>query len=536
MDFEIKSRDAVKPPVMIIYGPSGCKTGDTLIHYRRGKRNSSRTHTLKDFVAKFNGEVSGKGAKDWRKKPTYVQSFDETSKTIVYNLVEGAYYTGVKEVIKVTTDNSGIVKITTDDSVLLEDGTFKTVSELVIGDKLLCKGSNLLTKNGNGGRKTKSEKRVVVEGMKYYEGGWDKYVTCNGITYHYKRNHRARLVVEADMNGVTYDMYLTALKTDPNHTYRNIIPSDMEVHHKDENVSNDDLNNLEVLTSAEHLNHHISQSINNFNRQSTIVSTIVALDNLGQLDVYDLTMAAPNHNIVCNDGIIVHNTGKTTIASQAEDNVFIPTEDGAGELRLNTLKDGVFKDYDEVIAALRYVYANADRIKTLVIDSIDHLEPIVWDYVCRSQNPAWDSIESPGYGRGYIECDKAWMRIISAILKLRDDKQVTVILLAHDVVRTVNDPMTGPYDAHELKLHKRAVALWKENVDMIGLIKNAVAVDSKTGKGKGGTAPTMFTRPNAAYTAKTRYKQMPSMIQIGIDDGWSEITKYIPYFNKQEND
>lgn len=228
--------------------------------------------------------------------------------------------------------------------------------------------------------------------------------------------------------------------------------------------------------------------------------------------------------------------GKTTLPSYADGVVYLPTEDGAGELELLTLKDGVFNSVEEFIAAVRYVYKNCEEMgmQTVIVDSLDHLEPLVWKHVCEENS--WDSIETPGYGRGYVECDKQWRRIIDALMRLRDDKNITVVCIAHDIVRIVNDPQNGPYDAHELKLHKRAVALWKEKSDLIGLLKNQVVVDQKTGKGKGGTTPTLFVRPNAAYTAKTRYTKMPGQMPIGINDGWTKLIQHIPYFNKNTQD
>lgn len=228
--------------------------------------------------------------------------------------------------------------------------------------------------------------------------------------------------------------------------------------------------------------------------------------------------------------------GKTTLPTGAEGLVVIQTEDGAGELALPTLKDGIFTSFEEVMAAIRYIYKNADEngYKTLMLDSLDHLEPLVWKHVCEQKN--WESIESPGFGRGYVEADKYWMELINALILLRDRKNVTIICIAHDIVRNVNDPMTGPYDAHELKMHKRATALWKEKSDLIGLLKNpVVSSEDKSGKskGKGGTTPTLYVRPNAAYTAKTRYLKMPSFIQIPIVGGWEKITQYIPFYMKK---
>jgi hypothetical protein len=218
--------------------------------------------------------------------------------------------------------------------------------------------------------------------------------------------------------------------------------------------------------------------------------------------------------------------GKTSLANQADKPVFIQTEDGAGELTLTTLKDGIFKSYDEVMSALRYLYTNPDSYNTIVFDTLDHFEPLVWQAVCKKNE--WDSIEQPGYGRGYIECDKLWSDFLGALIKIRDKHDKTVILLAHELVRQVKDPMTEAYDAHELKLHKRAVAFIKEKCDMIGLLKNRVITDAKTGKGRGGSTPTLFVRPSAAFTAKTRFVKMPPSINIELDTGWQEIAQYIP--------
>ena len=218
--------------------------------------------------------------------------------------------------------------------------------------------------------------------------------------------------------------------------------------------------------------------------------------------------------------------GKTSLAAQADKAVFLQTEDGAGELTLKTLKKGVFTSYDEMMAALRYLYTNSDGYETIVIDTLDHFEPLVWQAVCNKNN--WESIETPGYGRGYIECDKLWSDFINALIKIRDHKNKSIILLAHELVRTVNDPMTESYDAHELKLHKRAVAFIKEKCDMIGLLKNRVITDAKSGKGRGGTTPTLFVRPTAAFTAKTRFTSMPASMQIDQGTGWDEIRQYIP--------
>jgi phosphate starvation-inducible PhoH-like protein len=308
--------DALKKSNQVIaLGPSGCKTGDTLIAYNRGKRKGVRKITLEDFVKKFNGEP-GVRLPFKKQADTFVHSYNQETGEIFLNKVIGAWRTGYKEVLQITTEDCGFVKITKGDKVLLEDGTFKVAKEVVVGDRLLCKGDFKCPKTDRTKKKETKRNRVVVEGLKYYEGGWSKKTHCHKVnkTYIYKRNHKARLILEADLNNVSYEDYIFALKENPDHTYKMLLDADLEIHHKDGVVMNDFLDNLEALTKADHARlHYKDGGQENFGRVYKKISTVVSVEDLGVLEVFDLSMQAPHHNFVVNDGIITHNTGKTWI-------------------------------------------------------------------------------------------------------------------------------------------------------------------------------------------------------------------------------
>lgn len=227
--------------------------------------------------------------------------------------------------------------------------------------------------------------------------------------------------------------------------------------------------------------------------------------------------------------LIVHGKaglGKTTFASQAPNPIFIQTEDGGGELNLKTLKDGVFKSFDEVIAGLRYLYANPNLFETLVIDSLDHLEPLVMQKTLDELDIK--HLSDAPYGKAYQQMDDNWRKIINGCQKIVKDHNKMFIGIAHSVVRTVNDPTVEPYDSFEMKLGKRAGPIWVETADMIVFINNPVVVDDKTGRPKGGSSVAAYTRPSAAYEAKTRYHSMPGMIQLTRDESFNKVGQYIP--------
>ena len=51
----------------------------------------------------------------------------------------------------------------------------------------------------------------------------------------------------------------------------------------------------------------------------------------------------------------------------------------------------------EAIGAL---YTEDHAFRTVVVDSLDWLEPLVWEHTARTNG--WKNIEQPGYGKGYV--------------------------------------------------------------------------------------------------------------------------------------
>lgn len=156
--------------------------------------------------------------------------------------------------------------------------------------------------------------------------------------------------------------------------------------------------------------------------------------------------------------------GKTTFAACSEKPIFILTEDGLGDIE--TPHFPLAKSYADVMEALESLLKDEHDYKTLVVDSLDWFESLVWAQTCSRLNIK--SIEEAGYGRGYIECLTEWKYFLDYLNALRDEKGMTVILLAHGTIVKVEDPIHPSYDAHQLKLHKRAAAKIEEFSDILG--------------------------------------------------------------------
>lgn len=237
--------------------------------------------------------------------------------------------------------------------------------------------------------------------------------------------------------------------------------------------------------------------------------------------------------------------GKTTLASEFPAPVFIQVEDGTPYgLEIDTF--GHLKDYRSVWEALNALTTEEHDFQTVVIDSLDKLEPLVWQQVCEDQTPKWSSIEDPGYGKGYKAADLVWKEIIDFANILRS-KGIYVIFIAHSKVGRFDDPTSISYSQYDIRLHDRAVGLFEDEVDAILFLNQDVSVRRENPEAKkerdkgraiaeGGRVTWIYTTGPASITAKNRMKLlgMPDRIVYKLGYGYAELSKYFPNSNSAD--
>ena len=200
--------------------------------------------------------------------------------------------------------------------------------------------------------------------------------------------------------------------------------------------------------------------------------------------------------------------GKTTFAAAAPNPVFLQTEAGEGALELSAFP--LIKTYDELIEAITALIEHDHDYETLVLDSLDHLEPLIWKKVCQVEGKK--SIEEFGYGKGYVFALDYWREFLAAINSLRHHKNMSLILLAHTHIRGYNSPDTESYDRYEIKLHAKASGLIQESVDSVLFAKHKI-ITKKEDKGFNQTRVrgistgerVLCTTETPGYIAKNRY-------------------------------
>jgi len=233
----------------------------------------------------------------------------------------------------------------------------------------------------------------------------------------------------------------------------------------------------------------------------------------------------------------VHGLGKSTFGSLAPKPVFIQTEDG-----LDTIDCPAFplaKTYGEVMQYIEELATQDHDFKTVVIDSVDWLEPLIWQQVCDEQNVK--SINDIGYGRGFGFALDIWAQYIDALNYLRNEKDMMIIQLAHSHVKRYENPETDAYDRYEMKLHVKAAGKLMEHSDivMFGNYYTAVKKEKDGMKERkraiGSGERILYTSERPSATAKNRYN-LPSEIPFDMEGQyWNTIADCIPYYKQSNN-
>jgi DNA polymerase III delta prime subunit len=202
--------------------------------------------------------------------------------------------------------------------------------------------------------------------------------------------------------------------------------------------------------------------------------------------------------------------GKSTFGAQAPNPIFLGPEKGT--MNLDVTRFPTPHSWNDIITALDELANQSHNYKTLVIDTLDWLEPLCYAHICK--NYEVNSIEKAagGYGKGYREALNEMVAFRHKLSFLRENKGINIILLAHSKVVTFEDPTTDHgYSRYELKLQDSAAvsirSMWREYVDSV-LFCNFETFSKGEGKQARGVTTRdrkMWTERDAGFDAKNRF-------------------------------
>lgn len=212
--------------------------------------------------------------------------------------------------------------------------------------------------------------------------------------------------------------------------------------------------------------------------------------------------------------------GKSTFAAGAPKPIFVGAEDGTSELDVyrypKTLNSG--EDLFEAIDVLEH---EEHDFRSVVLDTVDWAEPLIWESVCKAAGKTGKGIESLGYSRGYIAAQETWLRLLKRLDVLRNARGMMIILLGHSAIRKFQNPSGEDYDHYTLKMQEKSAGVlreWCDDVLFAAQEKFAVAKDGGKAKGITSGDRVLYTRDAASYFAKSRHS-MPERLPLD----WAEF-------------
>lgn len=202
--------------------------------------------------------------------------------------------------------------------------------------------------------------------------------------------------------------------------------------------------------------------------------------------------------------------GKTSLAATFPKPIFIRAEDGLQAIGEDERPDAfpVIGNAKELWEQLTALVTEEHDYKTLVIDSVTALERLFIQDVIDNDPKKPKSINQAngGYGAGLQAVSVMHQRVRKAAGMLVD-KGMHVVFIAHADTETIELPDSDPYTRYSLRLSKKSVAPYTDDVDLCGFIKLQTFTmgDGELKKAISDGSRLLVTYATAANVSKNRY-------------------------------
>jgi len=202
--------------------------------------------------------------------------------------------------------------------------------------------------------------------------------------------------------------------------------------------------------------------------------------------------------------------GKSTLAAMFPKPVFIRTEDGTASLAGNddVMLFPLVSSSQEVLDQIEALATQDHEFKTLVLDSITQLATMI-EHEIVAADPKAKSINQAGggYGAGYNTAAEKHRQVREWAGALAYERGMNVVFIGHADTETLDLPDFDPFARYTVRMHKRSLPHYTDNVDLVGLIRLKTYVrgdgDKKRAISTGDREIICF--PQASSVTKNRF-------------------------------
>lgn len=228
--------------------------------------------------------------------------------------------------------------------------------------------------------------------------------------------------------------------------------------------------------------------------------------------------ATPRRTMIYGPGGI----GKSTWASQFPNPIFIDIEGGVDDIDVPKIE---CDDLVSVYNALQGLVTEEHSFETVVIDSADWFERLIWNQLCDESSHA--DIAEFGFGQGYSKAVGRLDEFVKVFDILRKNG-IAVVIVAHSDIKKFSNPNGESYDRYQPKMHHSFASRLIEWCDEVFFcnykvftreIKDGV---KKRSVGASNGERVMYSTETPGHIAKSR---LPIPAEVPL--AYSEYSKYV---------
>ena len=245
--------------------------------------------------------------------------------------------------------------------------------------------------------------------------------------------------------------------------------------------------------------------------------------------------------------VIMHapeKTGKSSFAAYAPNPVYVMPADETG---VWTLSDSgqipevpcfpLVREWDQLLTILEELREGKHDFRTLVIDTINGMERVCHEHVCRNEyGGEWSKQGFLSYMQGYEVSLSYWRAFLSSLDRLREERGMAILSLCHSHIRPFKNPEGPDYDRYAPALHEKTWNVTHRWADVILFANYHVSLDDSGTRTKahGGTERIIYTERSAAFDAGNRLGLPPqiSMGQSG-EEAWANFATAVKNSKKK---